>query len=216
MKFHQFGSRVLLETLLEYVWYAVRDSWKGILMVADLERLDVVDASEFHNIKLNAREKSSLKLVIIPKNRRRTNKIYWTRDWFWELQSWQDTIQVRGELQENPLGESDGFPPPTKARSHCTSTVYAEISDILTKIASKNIWENLSWTSSTSRHTPSITSKTSCYYGSKFIDEFFLKLASSTSMTPSRQEIDHPTSSSSSSTSPTMTSSTVPSDRVAR
>ena len=35
---------------------------------------------------------------------------------------------------------------------------------------------------------------------------------SSTSMTPSRQEIDHPTSSSSSSTSPTMTSSTVSSD----
>ena len=33
-------------------------------------------------------------------------------------------------------------------------------------------------------------------------------LPSSTSMTPSRQEIDHPTSSSSSSTSPTMTSST--------
>ena len=39
---------------------------------------------------------------------------------------------------------------------------------------------------------------------------------SSTSMTPSRQEIDHPTSSSSSSTSPTMTSSTVSSDSVAR
>ena len=35
-------------------------------------------------------------------------------------------------------------------------------------------------------------------------------------MTPSRQEIDHPTSSSSSSTSPTMTSSTVSSDSVAR
>ena len=39
---------------------------------------------------------------------------------------------------------------------------------------------------------------------------------SSTSMTPSRQEIDHPTSSSSSSTSPPMTSSTVPSESVAR
>ena len=39
---------------------------------------------------------------------------------------------------------------------------------------------------------------------------------SSTSMTPSRQEIDHPTSSSSSSTSPTMTSSTVSSDSVTR
>ena len=35
-------------------------------------------------------------------------------------------------------------------------------------------------------------------------------------MTPSRQEIDHPTSSSSSSTSPTMTSSTVSSESVAR
>ena len=35
-------------------------------------------------------------------------------------------------------------------------------------------------------------------------------------MTPSKQEIDHPTSSSSSSTSPTMTSSTVSSESVAR
>ena len=41
-------------------------------------------------------------------------------------------------------------------------------------------------------------------------------LLSSTSMTPLRQEIDHPTSSSSSSTSPTMTSSTVSSESVAR
>ena len=40
-------------------------------------------------------------------------------------------------------------------------------------------------------------------------------LPSSTSMTPSRQEIDHPTSSSSSSTSPTMTSSTMSSESVA-
>ena len=39
---------------------------------------------------------------------------------------------------------------------------------------------------------------------------------SSTSMTPSRQEIDHPTSSSSSSTSPPMTSAIVSSGSVAR
>ena len=39
---------------------------------------------------------------------------------------------------------------------------------------------------------------------------------SSTSMTPSRHEIDHPMSSSSSSTSPTMTSSTVSSDSETR
>ena len=41
-------------------------------------------------------------------------------------------------------------------------------------------------------------------------------LPSSTSMTPLRQEIDHPTSSSSSSTSPTVTSSTVSSDSKTR
>ena len=42
--------------------------------------------------------------------------------------------------------------------------------------------------------------------GSWLVIEFFIQLAhSSTSMTPSRQEIDHPTSSSSSSSSPTMT-----------
>ena len=40
-------------------------------------------------------------------------------------------------------------------------------------------------------------------------------LPSTTSMTPSRQEKDHPTSSSSSSTSPTVTSSTVSSESVA-
>ena len=44
----------------------------------------------------------------------------------------------------------------------------------------------------------------------------FSSLPSSTSMTPSRQEIDHPTSSSSLSTSPTMTPSTVSSESVAR
>ena len=41
---------------------------------------------------------------------------------FWELQPWQGTIQVRGEVQEDLLGESDGCPPTTKAGSHCTST----------------------------------------------------------------------------------------------
>ena len=50
--------------------------------------------------------------------------------------------------------------------------------------------------------------------GSWFVIEFFLKLA--LFMTLSRQKIDHPTSSSSSSTSPTMTSSTVSSDSETR
>ena len=40
LKFHQFGRTVLPETLLEYVWYAGGEVWKGTLMVADLEQLD--------------------------------------------------------------------------------------------------------------------------------------------------------------------------------
>ena len=52
--------------------------------------------------------------------------------------------------------------------------------------------------------------------GSWFVNEFFFQVASTTAMTPSRQEIDHPTSSSSSSTSPSMTSSTVSTESVGR
>ena len=50
--------------------------------------------------------------------------------------------------------------------------------------------------------------------GSRLSTSSSSSLPSSTSMTPSRQEIDHSKSSSSSSTSPTLTSSTVSSDSV--
>ena len=39
-----------------------------------------------------------------------------------ELQPWQGTTQVRGEVQEDFLAESDGFPPTTKAGNQCTKT----------------------------------------------------------------------------------------------
>ena len=96
------------------------------------------------------------------------------------------------------------------------NTVYTEISHILTKIASKNIWETchellqqadlrrLLQVKQVAIMVPGLSTSSSS------------SLPSSTSMTLSRQEIDHPTSSSSSSTSPTMTSSTVSSDSVAR
>ena len=64
-KFHQFGSTVLPETLLEYA---------GILMVADLEQLDMMDASEFYNIKLNAKDMISPKLVTIPQKQKMDKK----------------------------------------------------------------------------------------------------------------------------------------------
>ena len=84
----------------------------------------------------------------------------------------------RGEVQEDLLGEWGQVSTNQQSKKSLhINTVYTEISDIVTKIASKNMWENLSWISSTSRLTPSITGKTNCYSGSRFINEFFLKLA---------------------------------------
>ena len=79
LKFHQFGSTVLHESLLEYVWYAGEKFGNELLCKQTLSRWTTIDASEFHNIKLNAKEMISPKLVTIPKNRRWTLKIYWRR-----------------------------------------------------------------------------------------------------------------------------------------
>ena len=79
-------------------------SWKQTL-----SRWTKIDASEFSN------------LVTTPKTADGQLKFI-GGDQVWELQPWQGTIQVRGEVQEDLLGESDGFPPTTKAGGHCTST----------------------------------------------------------------------------------------------
>ena len=79
LKFHQFGGTGLPETLLENVWYAGREVWKGTLLVADFEQVDKKDASEFHNMKLNPKEVVSLELLTIPKTADGQFKIYWRR-----------------------------------------------------------------------------------------------------------------------------------------
>ena len=218
LKFHQFGSTALPETLSEYVWYAGREVWKGTLMVADLEQVDKIDASEFHNVKLAQREGDDLAQIgDNSKNRRWTSKTVGRR-------SGSENIHLdrgseypqRGEVQED-LGESDRFPPTNKARSHCTSTLSIQRSVIsspklLRKICGKTCHEflqqadlrRLFLVKQIAKVVPGLPTSSSS------------SLLSSTTMTPSRQEFDHPTSSSSSSTSPTMTSSTVSSDIVAR
>ena len=50
-----------------------------LLCKQTLSRWTTKDASEFHNVKLNAKEMISPKLVSISKNRRWTLKIYWRR-----------------------------------------------------------------------------------------------------------------------------------------
>ena len=78
-RIHQFGKKVLPRLFLGYALYAGR-SWKGDVLVADLEELETMDASEIYSERLNAKE------VIFPKkmgkpfsSRRWTNQILWRR-----------------------------------------------------------------------------------------------------------------------------------------
>ena len=59
-RIHQFGKKVLPGLFLGYALYAVR-FWKGDVLVADLEELETMDASEIYSKRLNAKE------VIFPK-----------------------------------------------------------------------------------------------------------------------------------------------------
>ena len=59
-RIHQFGKKVLPGLFLGYALYAVRN-WKGDVLIADLEELETMDASEIYSERLNAKE------VIFPK-----------------------------------------------------------------------------------------------------------------------------------------------------
>ena len=59
-RIHQFGKKVLPGLFLGYALYA-GGLWKGDELVADLEELETMDASEIYSKRLNAKE------VIFPK-----------------------------------------------------------------------------------------------------------------------------------------------------
>ena len=54
-RIHQFGKKVLPGLLLGYALYAGR-IWKGDVLVADLEELETMDATEIYSKRLNAKE----------------------------------------------------------------------------------------------------------------------------------------------------------------
>ena len=60
-RLHQFGPKVLPGIFLGYALHAVR-VWKGDILVADIEDLEEMDASEIQKKRLNAKE------VLTPKN----------------------------------------------------------------------------------------------------------------------------------------------------
>ena len=59
-RIHQFGKKVSPGLFLGYALYAGR-IWKGDILVADIEELETMDASEIYSKRLNAKE------VIFPK-----------------------------------------------------------------------------------------------------------------------------------------------------
>ena len=52
---HQLGPKVLPDIFLGYVLYA-GGIWKGDIVIADVEELEEMDASEIHARRLNAKE----------------------------------------------------------------------------------------------------------------------------------------------------------------
>ena len=137
LKFHQFGSTVSPESLLEYVWYAGAEVWTGTLVVADLKQWTKIDASEFHNVKLNEMEMISPKLVTIPK----------TADGQMKFIGGDQVLRTPTLTRYHPSSRRSSRRPSWKIRRVSTNhqsrkslhinTVYTEISDNFTKIASK-------------------------------------------------------------------------------
>ena len=81
-RIHQFGKKVLPGLFLGYALYA-GGIWKRDVLIADLEELETMDASEIYSTRLNAEE------VIFPKqgefifdNRRWFDRNLWRRSGF--------------------------------------------------------------------------------------------------------------------------------------
>ena len=104
-RIHQFGKKVLPGLFLGYALYA-GGIWKGDVLVADLEELETMDASEIYSKRLNAKE------VIFPKQGEFTFPIADGR--IKPLGGDQDlrTSKEKGESHIDFLGESEGSLPP--------------------------------------------------------------------------------------------------------
>ena len=109
-RIHQFGKKVFPGLFFGYALYAVR-IWKGDVLVADLEELETMDASEIYSNGLNAEE------VIFPKQ---GEFIFPVADGRIKLLGGDQDLRtstlirqrsIRGESNINFLGESEGSLP---------------------------------------------------------------------------------------------------------
>ena len=111
-RIHQFGKKVLPGLFLGYAFY-VGGIWKGDVLVADLEELETMDASEIYSKRLNAKE------VIFPKQGEfifpiadGRIKTPWRRSRL-RTSTLIRVRPIRGESHVDFLGESEGSLPPT-------------------------------------------------------------------------------------------------------
>ena len=111
-RIHQFGKKVLPGLFLGYALYAV-GILKGDVLVADLEELETMDATEIYSKRLNAKE------VIFPKENGKL--IFPAADGRIKLSGGDQELRtptlirehpIRGESQRDFLGESEGSLPP--------------------------------------------------------------------------------------------------------
>ena len=78
-RIHQFGKKVLPGLFLGYALYA-GEIWKGDILVADIEELETMDASEIYSKSLSAKEVIfQKKMENIFSSRRWTNQTSWKR-----------------------------------------------------------------------------------------------------------------------------------------
>ena len=107
-RLHQFGPKVWPGFFLGHVLYA-GGIWKGDILVADIEELEQVDASERHARRLNAKE------VLTPM--RGDNFMFPVADGTFKLSGGDQRLRTatsirdrpdRWEEQDNLRGESEG------------------------------------------------------------------------------------------------------------
>ena len=120
-RLHQFGSKVLPGIFLGYVMYA-GGIWKGDIMVADIEEVEEMDASELHARWLNAKE------VFTPM--KGDNFIFPVADGTVKVSGGDQRLRTsfllirdrpeRGEEQEVLRGEPDGLSSPTPLQADST------------------------------------------------------------------------------------------------
>ena len=77
-RIHQFGKKVLPGLFLGYALYAA-GIWKGEILVADIEELETMDASEIYSKRLSAKEVIFHRENGKNSSRRRTNQTSWRR-----------------------------------------------------------------------------------------------------------------------------------------